>query len=479
MEAHVDTGSRTRNPGTIRLVRTALPAAVLALAALWLALPAGAPEAEAAARAAVPSSKQVRAAQRWLRRREGVASFALTDSRGRERGFAPRRRYVSASVVKAMLLVAYLRRIGNRRPGAGERALLGPMIRVSSNGNATAVFGRVGAGALYGLARRAGLRDFALSGGWPTAQISAADQARFFYRFDRLTPSRSRGYARRLLASIDLRQRWGFPAAALRAGYKAFFKLGWRSTGRGQLVHAAGLFQRRKLRVSLAVLTDGNPTHAYGTATIRGVARRVFRRPRAGAAAEAGSPAHRRAGLVDVHRFAPGIGVDLAYTGDDNLTGRRLPGYCREWALMLTPAARDLARVQRHLRRRGLGLLILDAYRPARASRALVRWAERTGRPELVGAYIARRSRHNTGAAIDLTLVRLSDGRRLAMGRYDDLGPGAHTLDARGRVLRNRLTLRRAMTRFGFADYWREWWHFEHHPPGSRYLDLPLGCGAR
>ena len=314
--AHVDTGSRTRQsgPGTIKLVRTALPAAVLALAALWLGAAGRAPRrSEAAARAAVPSSKQVRAAQRWLRRREGVASFALTDSRGRERGFAPRRRYVSASVVKAMLLVAYLRRIGNRRPGAGERALLGPMIRVSSNGNATAVFGRVGAGALYGLARRAGLRDFALSGGWPTAQISAADQARFFYRFDRLTPSRSRGYARRLLASIDLRQRWGFPAAALRAGYKAFFKLGWRSTGRGQLVHAAGLFQRRKLRVSLAVLTDGNPTHAYGTATIRGVARRIFRRAqgrRGGRGGLAGPPPGRPgrcAPLRARHRSRSGV----------------------------------------------------------------------------------------------------------------------------------------------------------------------------
>jgi D-alanyl-D-alanine dipeptidase len=456
-----------------------LAAAAVALAVLSPALPSAATEAQAAARPAVPSSEHVRAAQRWIRGRAGVASFALTDSRGRLRGLGQRRRYVSASVVKAMLLVAYLRRIGNRRPGAGERALLGPMIRVSSNGSATAIFGRLGAHALYGLARRAGLRDFALSGGWASALVSARDQARFFARFDRLTPPRSRGYARRLLSSIDRRQRWGFPNAALGAGFKAFFKLGWRSTGLGQLVHAAGLFERRRLRISLAVLTDGNPSHAYGTATIRGVARRILRRPLAARPAQAGSPAHRRAGLVDVHRFAPGIEVDLEYAGDDNLTGRRLPGYCREWALMLRPAARDLARVQRYLRRRGLGLLILDAYRPARASRALVRWAERTGRPDLVGTYIARRSRHNTGSAVDLTLVRLSDGRRLAMGRYDALGPGAHTLDASGHVLRNRLTLRRAMGRFGFDDYWREWWHFEHRPPGPRYLDLPLGCGAR
>ena len=458
-------------------MRIALAAAALALVALWAALPAAAPEARAQAQAAVPSSEQVRGAQRWLRQRRGVASFAVSDSRGRLRGLAPRRTYVSASVVKAMLLVAYLRRIGNRRPGPVERTLLGPMIRVSSNGAATSIFGRLGARPLNGLARRAGMRDFSVPGGWPSAQISAGDQARFFRRFDRLTPRRSRGYARRLLAAVDRRQRWGFPRTALRTGFKAFFKLGWRSTGRGQLVHAAGLFERRDLRVSLAVLTDGNPSHAYGTVTIRGVARRIFR-PAAGPA-QFGTPAHRRAGLVDVRRFAPGIELDLAYAGDDNLTGRRLPGYCREWALMLRPAARDLARVQRYLRRRGLGLVILDAYRPARASRALVRWAERTGRPDLVGTYIARRSKHNLGSAVDLTLIRLAEGRRLAMGRYDALGPGAHTLDARGRVLRNRLTLRRAMTRFGFEDYWREWWHFEHQLPGPRYLDLTLGCGAR
>jgi zinc D-Ala-D-Ala dipeptidase len=190
-----------------------------------------------------------------------------------------------------------------------------------------------------------------------------------------------------------------------------------------------------------------------------------------------GSPETRRAGLVDVHRFAPGIEVELVYRTADNLAGRRLPGYCREWALLLEPAARDLGRVQRYLRRRGRGLLVLDAYRPARASRALVRWAERSGRGDLVGTYIARRSRHNTGSAVDLTLVRTSDGRRLRMGSgYDELGPRAHTRNASGRALRNRLLLERAMERFGFTGYWREWWHFEHRVMGARYLDLTLGC---
>jgi D-alanyl-D-alanine dipeptidase len=183
-------------------------------------------------------------------------------------------------------------------------------------------------------------------------------------------------------------------------------------------------------------------------------------------------------GLVDVHRYAPGIRVDLAYLGKHNLTGHRLPGYCAERALMLDPAARDLARVQRYLRRRGLGLLIRDAYRPARASRALVRWAQREGRDDLVGTYIARRSRHNTGSAVDLTLVKASSGRRLRMGsRYDELSERAHTLNATGRALHNRLVLKGAMEHFGFTNYWREWWHYESRFRGSRYLDFTIGCG--
>ena len=195
------------------------------------------------------------------------------------------------------------------------------------------------------------------------------------------------------------------------------------------------------------------------------------------ALAAAGSPETRAAGLVDIHRYGPGIRVELVYRTPHNLTGRRLPGYCREWALLLDPAARDLGRVQRRLRRSGLGLLVLDAYRPARASRALVRWARRSGRGDLVGTYIARRSRHNTGRAVDLTLVRAADGRRLRMGSpYDELSARAHTLNATGRALHNRLVLERAMERFGFTGYWREWWHFEHRVMGDRYLDLSLGC---
>jgi D-alanyl-D-alanine dipeptidase len=60
--------------------------------------------------------------------------------------------------------------------------------------------------------------------------------------------------------------------------------------------------------------------------------------------------------------------------------------------------------------------------------------------------------------------------------RYDSFSQRSHTRAVRGRARRNRRTLVRAMARRGFANYHREWWHFEHGRPVSAHLDLPLGC---
>jgi hypothetical protein len=226
--------------------------------------------------AAFPSKRRIRAARRYVRGR-AVSSFALIDSHGRLYGFAPRRRYVTASVVKAMLLVARLRQIGNRLPGGSDRGVLEPMITVSDNGAASAVYGQVGDAGLLALAGRARMRDLTVGGHWGAVHFSAADQARFFRVLDKLVPPRARGYARRLLSSIVSYQRWGFSTFSRRRGWHTFFKGGWRQTSLGSLVHEAALFERRGRRFSLAVLTDGNPSHDYGTETLRGVARRIFR----------------------------------------------------------------------------------------------------------------------------------------------------------------------------------------------------------
>ena len=317
-----------------------------------------------ALRARFPSRRRIRAVQRYLGARGAVNSWSVIDSWGRVHGFAPHRVYVSASLVKAMLLTSYLRGIGNRMPDAAERSVLGPMITVSSNDAADTIYYRVGDAALYRLARAVGMKRFSVAGYWANAHFSAEDQARLFNRIDRLIPARSRGYARGLLSSIVSYQRWGFSRFAGAAGFRTFFKGGWRGTGLGQLVHEAALFERRRTRFSMAVLTDGNPSHEYGTETLQGVAQRVFAKHGHGASAAqdaepepelGGTPATRRAGLVDVHKYAPTIRVNLSYRTKHNETGKPLPGYCENWALMHDRAAFSLGQVQRYLRRNNRG----------------------------------------------------------------------------------------------------------------------------
>ena len=175
-----------------------------------------------------------------------------------------------------MLMVAYLRRgsVDDRRLRASDRALLGPMIRSSDNGAATQVRNIVGEAGLRRLARKAGMRSFGYRPVWGQTRIGAADQARFMYRLERYLPRRHERYARRLLASIVPSQRWGV-ARARPTGWTLRFKGGW---GIGRNVnHQVAFLERRHCRVSVAILTEGSPSHEYGTRTLKGVAVRLFR----------------------------------------------------------------------------------------------------------------------------------------------------------------------------------------------------------
>jgi hypothetical protein len=226
---------------------------------------------------AFPSARRLRAARGYVRGR-ALSSLAVIDTHGRLHGFAPHRRYVTASVVKAMLLVGRLRQLGNNLPSASDRAVLEPMIEASDNDAADAAYGWVGDAGLLAVGKRAGMHDLVVPGGhWGNVQFSAADQAQLFLGIDRLVPPRSRGYALHLLSSIVSYQRWGFSRFSLRRGWHTFFKGGWRTTGTGSLVHEVALFKRGGRRFSMVVLTDGNPSHDYGTETLRGVAQRIFR----------------------------------------------------------------------------------------------------------------------------------------------------------------------------------------------------------
>jgi hypothetical protein len=188
-------------------------------------LPAGYPGPAAVARAA-----------RYLRSRAGRTAFAVLDSEGRMSGLHEHWTFVSASVVKAMLLVAYLRRLdahGQHRVDSYSNSFLYPMINVSDNNAATQTWSIVGDSGLYAVAHAAHMTDFSISGIWANAQISAADQAKFFFEMDSLIPKEFAGYARYLLSTIASYESWGIPAVARPRGYKVFFKGGWRGTGLG------------------------------------------------------------------------------------------------------------------------------------------------------------------------------------------------------------------------------------------------------
>jgi len=180
--------------------------------------------------------------------------------------------------------------------------------------------------------------------------------------------------------------------------------------------------------------------------------------------------------LADVRSLDATITVRMRYGTPDNFTGAPLPGYDGNRALLRREAAAALARVQRSLRSDGLGLLVWDAYRPVRATLAMMDWTERVGRQDLVrDGYIASRSRHNLGLAIDLTLVELATGRELPMGTaYDTFSAAAHTANASGEVARNRARLVRAMEDAGFANYAQEWWHFSFPHPSPVRFDVPV-----
>jgi hypothetical protein len=79
----------------------------------------------------------------------------------------------------------------------------------------------------------------------------------------------------RLLRSIVPSQRWGIAQAAPRH-WRLYFKGGWGS-GRGLLDHQAALLERGHRRVAVAIMTQSDGSHAYGKATLRGLAARLLR----------------------------------------------------------------------------------------------------------------------------------------------------------------------------------------------------------
>lgn len=186
-------------------------------------------------------------------------------------------------------------------------------------------------------------------------------------------------------------------------------------------------------------------------------------------------------GWVDLAKHIPGVILDIRYATANNFTEAQIPGYGAPGAWLRQGPGDALARVQAALAKQGLGLKIYDAYRPLRGTKAMVAWAKRVNRVDLLdNHYVSRYSGHNRGNTIDLSAVRLDTGEELDFGTpWDTLSEASHTANATGKPLENRLLLKTAMRAEGFVNYWKEWWHFVFVEDGEKDLphrDVPYGC---
>lgn len=219
-------------------------------------------------------------------------------------------------------------------------------------------------------------------------------------------------------------------------------------------------------------------------------------------------------GLVYLRDVDPSIIQDIRYATANNFTGRRLAGYEAGECIVKREVAAALGRVQQDLKSSGLSLKVFDCYRPARASRDMLAWANGAETPaqrryypkldkrELFRlGYIAASSGHSTGAAVDLTLVELAADNRAGYdpaARYDDctapaerrapegsvdMGSGFDCFDGISHTAARsitpqqrdwRQTLVAAMRRHGFINYAKEWWHFSMPGAGRGAFDFPI-----
>lgn len=163
--------------------------------------------------------------------------------------------------------------------------------------------------------------------------------------------------------------------------------------------------------------------------------------------------------LVDIRTVNPNIRLDIRYATTNNFLKRQL--YKEARCALRAGVAQKLSRVQEDLQQRGLGLKVFDCYRPLSVTTQM--WEVLPDSRYVANP--ANGSRHNRGAAVDLTLVD-SSGAELEMPtEFDDFTEKA-ARDYRGNdvspeALKNSQLLEEVMKKHGFVPLVTEWWHYD------------------
>ena len=182
------------------------------------------------------------------------------------------------------------------------------------------------------------------------------------------------------------------------------------------------------------------------------------------------SPNLRKPDLVELRSLDPSIKYDIRYATSNNFMGT--PFYSSAHAFMQRPAAEAVARASAELRKLGYGLLIHDSYRPWYVTKMF--WDGTPPDKHMFVADPAQGSRHNRGAAVDLTLYDLKTGAPIRMtGGYDEMSDRSYPLYPGATSLQrwHRDVLRTAMEAQGFNVIDTEWWHFDY----KDWRSYPIG----
>ncbi|HLZ44346.1 MAG TPA: M15 family metallopeptidase [Gemmatimonadales bacterium] len=180
------------------------------------------------------------------------------------------------------------------------------------------------------------------------------------------------------------------------------------------------------------------------------------------------------ADLIEPAKLDTTIRLDIRYATPNNFLGSVF--YSSPHAFLQRPAAMAVVRAARALRPLGYGLLIHDAYRPWYVTKVF--WDATPVASHWLVADPAKGSKHNRGAAVDITLYDLKTGAPIQMpSTYDEATPRAYADFLGGTSLQrwHRALLRRVLERQGFTVNPTEWWHFDFRG-WQRYpiLDVPF-----
>ncbi|MBO4862575.1 MAG: M15 family metallopeptidase [Firmicutes bacterium] len=202
-------------------------------------------------------------------------------------------------------------------------------------------------------------------------------------------------------------------------------------------------------------------------------------------------------GFVLLSDYVPGIVQEIRYFSTYNFVGDRIDGYEEPCAILTIEAARALKTVDNKANVHGYRLKVFDAYRPVSAVKHFMLWGiedlDQRMKPFFYPdiekqdifkhGYVASKSSHSRGSAIDLTLLDMKTGKELDMGSPFDFFSEVSHPDYRGitdEQYNNRQFLADLMGSEDFESIDCEWWHFmlKDEPYPDTYFEFPVSVSS-